>query len=127
MATEDWDLGGEREGGRERGRESKRKGDERERGEREERGREEREMEEEVRKKNRKKERKEEEEEKSKEQGRKWGKELELLMDDLPATQDSLPLFTSISTLTLEEESVPNTLVTVQLNPSLWTSVEVKL
>ena len=88
-------------------------------------------MEEEVRKKNRKKERKEEEEEeeeeKSKEQGRKWGKELELLMDDLPATQDSLPLFTSISTLTLEEESVPNTLVTVQLNPSLWTSVEVKL
>ena len=115
-----------REGGRERGREGKREG-----GEREERGREEREMEEEVRKKNRKKERKEEEEEEQRKRVRSKGesgrKELELLYDDLPATQDSLPLFTSISTLTLEEESVPNTLVTVQLNPSLWTSVEVKL
>ena len=115
-----------REGGRERGREGKREG-----GEREERGREEREMEEEVRKKNRKKERKEEEEEeqtkKVRSKGESGRKQLELLYDDLPATQDSLPLFTSISTLTLEEESVPNTLVTVQLNPSLWTSVEVKL
>ena len=113
-----------REGGRERGREGKREG-----GEREERGREEREMEEEVRKKNRKKERKEEEEEEQRKRVRSKGESgrKELLYDDLPATQDSLPLFTSISTLTLEEESVPNTLVTVQLNPSLWTSVEVKL
>ena len=84
-----------------------------------------------MRKKNRKKERKKEEEEEQRKRvrskGESEGKELELLYDDLPATQNSLPLFASISTLTLEEESVPNTLVTVQLNPSLWTSVEVKL
>ena len=110
---------GERKGRKEGGR---REGGERKRGERNGG---------EVRKKNREKERKEEEEEEQRKRVRSKGesgrKELELLYDDLPATQDSLPLFTSISTLTLEEESVPNTLVTVQLNPSLWTSVEVKL